>query len=93
MSMNKLMSKLPLLAFVLAAFAAVAFTSPRGPEYAQDPVNPSIWYDLTHVAPSSTSYECDDAEQVCTRIQPNSNSDMVEEGLFVKYGDLPIANP
>lgn len=93
MLMNTLIKKLPLLAFLLAAFAAVAFTSPRGPEFAQDPVNPSIWYDLTNVTPSSSTYECDDVEQVCTRLQPNSGSAMVAEGLFVKYGNLPIANP
>jgi hypothetical protein len=93
MNMNKLINKLPLLAFVLAAFAALAFSSPRVPEYAQDPVNPSIWYDLTNTNPSGTTYECDAVEDVCTRILPSTSADMVAEGEFVKHGSLPIYNP
>ena len=91
--MNKLEGKLPLIAFVVAAFAAVAFTSPVAPEFAQDPSNPSIWYDLTNVTPSSTTYECDDEEDICTRVLPNSSATMVAEGEFVKKGNLPIHNP
>lgn len=91
--MEAITKRLPLLAFVLAAFAAVAFTSPRGPEYAQDSVDPDIWYDLTLVNPSSTTYECDDADEICTRISPTTSSAMVAEGEFRKIGNLPVYNP
>jgi len=91
--MNKLINKLPLLAFVLAAFAAFAFSSPRTPEYAQDTVNPSIWYDLTNVTPGPTTYVCDEVDDICTRAQPSTSAAMVEDGEFVKNGTLPIHNP
>ena len=81
------------MAFALAAFAAFAFSSPSAPQYAQDSSNPSIWYDLTNVTPSNTTYECDDVEEICTRVLPNSSAAMVAEGEFVKKGSLPIHNP
>jgi hypothetical protein len=56
--MEAITKRLPLLAFVLAAFAAVAFTSPKSNtgEYGQEN---GIWYDVTNTAPSPTTYECD----------------------------------
>ncbi|MEB2782675.1 hypothetical protein U3A58_19965 [Algoriphagus sp. C2-6-M1] len=91
--MNTLIKRLPIMAFVLAAFAAFAFSSPSAPQYAQDSSDPGIWYDLTNVTPSSTTYECDDVEDICTRVLPNSSAAMVAEGEFVKKGTLPIHNP
>lgn len=91
--MNTLIKRLPAFAFVLAAFAAFAFSSPAAPEYAQDSSDPEIWYDLTNVTPSSTTYECDDVVDICTRALPNDSAPMVDNGEFVKKGTLPIHNP
>jgi hypothetical protein len=91
--MNTLMKRLPLLALVLAAFAAVAFTSPMAPEYAQDPVTPSIWYDLTEVDPGPNTYDCNGEEIICTRNQAGTHGNMVKEGQFEKLGPLPVYNP
>lgn len=91
--MNKLIKSLPALAMVLAATFAFAFSSPSSPEYAQDQVNPSIWYDLTNVTPGPTTYDCDEVDDTCTRALPNDSAPMIAEGEFVKNGTLPIHNP
>ncbi|SDD37954.1 hypothetical protein SAMN04488104_102718 [Algoriphagus faecimaris] len=93
--MNKLMSKLPLLAFVLVAFAAFAFNMPGelDPEYAQDPDNQEIWYDLSSVTPGPNTYECDDVQDVCTRVLPSSSAAMKTSGEFIKNGTLPVVQP
>lgn len=80
--MNKLMSKLPLLAFVLAAFAAVAFTGSKDlqPEYGLDG---SSWINVTGLTPG-VDYDCDlDNELVCTRTAPDPSAPMVKPGIFV----------
>jgi hypothetical protein len=88
--MNKLINKLPLLAFVLAAFAAVAFTSPETGEYAQDPDNPSIWYDLSEVDPGPETYECNNTGN-CLRDAPSTSGTVIANGMFVKHSDeLPV---
>lgn len=59
--MNKLISKLPLLAFLLAAFAAVAFTSPKvvTGEYGQAA---GVWYDVQGINPDEDTYVCNSSE-------------------------------
>ena len=83
MNMNKLIDKLPLLAFVLAAVGTLAFTSPNdpGPEYGREG---TIWIDVTPLTPG-VDYDCNDAEQVCTRSAPDNNAPMVKEGIFDLY--------
>lgn len=68
--MNKLLNMLPLLAFVLAAFAAVAFTSPKSNsgEYG---LSGTTWYDVTGINPDEDTYVCDiDETQDCLFDQP-----------------------
>ncbi|SFB35540.1 DUF6520 family protein [Algoriphagus aquimarinus] len=62
--MNNLIKRLPLFAFVLAAFAAFAFTSPKNVgEFGQ---SGGIWYDVTNETPGPTSYECNNSpDQTC----------------------------
>lgn len=57
MKMNKLINKLPLFAFVLAAFAAVAFTSPEVAtnEYGEEG---GTWYNVTGITPDDDTYVC-----------------------------------
>ena len=90
--MNKLIKKLPLLAFVLAAFAAVAFSPKEAPmnKYGQSGAQ---WYNVTNVVPGPTTYTCDEAEEVhCLYDAVNGNpiEPLVEE-IFVKRGTLPPA--
>lgn len=88
--MNTLIKRLPLFAFVLAAFAAFAFTSPRTGEYAQDPSVPSIWYDLSEVDPGPDTYECINTGN-CLRSAPNTSAPVIANGMFVKHSeDLPV---
>jgi hypothetical protein len=63
--MNKLLSKLPLLAFVLAAFAAVAFTSPVNdePEYGT-PDGGVTWVQVNDPE-NPVSYQCDEGSEAC----------------------------
>ncbi|SFT96309.1 hypothetical protein SAMN04489724_3004 [Algoriphagus locisalis] len=89
--MKKLEGKLPLLAFVVAAFAAVAFTSPKDldPEYAQDPTNPAIWYDLSNETPGDDTYRCNlQVTDVCTRSLPDDMAPAKKNGEFVINGEL-----
>lgn len=88
--MNKLKGALPIIAFVFAAFAAVAFTSPAAPEYAQDPSNPSVWYDLSEIDPGPETYECNNTGN-CLRSAPNTSAPVIANGMFVKHSeDLPV---
>ena len=59
--MKKLEGKLPLIAFFVAAFAAVAFTSPKevAPMYGTDGTN---WYLVDENTPPG-SYQCDNQEE------------------------------
>ncbi|QYH38958.1 hypothetical protein GYM62_09195 [Algoriphagus sp. NBT04N3] len=93
--MNKLVKLLPALALVLGAFVALAFNMPGefDPEYAQDPDNPEIWYDLSTVTPGPNTYECDDVQDICTRVLPSSSAAMKTSGEFIKNGTLPEVQP
>ncbi|WP_297338439.1 hypothetical protein [Algoriphagus sp.] len=93
--MNKLASKLPLLAFVLAATLAMAmnFAGNETERYALDP-ELEIWYDLTGVTPGSGTYQCNlNPAEDCSFEMPDDTSDRVEAGIFVVNGNLPIAQP
>jgi hypothetical protein len=90
--MNKLMSKLPLLAFVLAAFAAVAFTSPK------EVSDPMYGFDGTHwyliQGDEGVTYVCDSDNT------PGCLFDAIEgqpidpevERKFVNISLVPVGN-
>ena len=82
MSMDKFLKKLPLLAFVLAAFAAFAFSPAdnQSSEYGFDGQN---WINVTGLVPGPETYQCDEDPQVCTRRAPNSSAQPVKTGLFI----------
>ncbi|REG77515.1 hypothetical protein [Algoriphagus antarcticus] len=77
--MNKLAGKLPIIAFVFAAFAAFAFTSPPIPEYG---LSGSNWIDVTGLTPGPTTYQCNLDPQACTREAPNTSAPVVKTGIF-----------
>lgn len=59
--MKKLVGNMPLLAFIVAAFAAVAFTSPKeeDPMYGTDG---TYWYLVDENTPPG-SYQCDSEDE------------------------------
>lgn len=65
MSMDKLLKKLPLLAFVLAAFAAVAFTSPvsEDPQYGT-PDGGETWVQVNDPQ-NPVNYQCNSGSEAC----------------------------
>ncbi len=68
--MNTLIKRLPLFAFVLAAFAAFAFTSPKSltGEYGEES---NVWYDVSTTDPGVDTYQCDtDLSENCLFDQP-----------------------
>ena len=81
--MNTLIKRLPLFAFVLAAFAAFAFTSPQTEEWGQ--IDEENFINVTGLTPGPTTYECDDEPDVCTRTAPNASAPVEKTGLFVNH--------
>ncbi|RIW12171.1 hypothetical protein D0X99_19640 [Algoriphagus lacus] len=83
--MNKFLNKLPLLAFVLAAFAAVAF-SPKEMETDQYGLHNGVWYNVTGQIPSDQTYRCNNQEDSeCLFDAPNGNPiNPGEDRVFVK---------
>ena len=80
--MNILIKRLPLFAFVLAAFAAFAFSGPKDlqPEYGLDG---STWRNVTGLTPG-VHYDCDyDEEMICTHSAEDIESPAVKPGIFV----------
>ena len=78
---------------MLAIVAAFAFTerSVNTGEYGQ---HQGIWYDVTEVDPSSTTYQCDPAGNGCLYDEPFGMGQVissVSDRVFVKKGDLPLA--
>ena len=75
--MDKLINKLPLLAFVLAAFAAVAFTGPKeeDPMYARivDSQNNVTWLHVNDPQ-NPVDYDCDNGSEYCLYSAPNESS-------------------
>lgn len=84
--MNKLAKMLPVLALVLGATAAVAFTpaSSQSSEHGFDGQN---WINVTGLVPGPDTYQCDQNPQVCTRQAPNSSASPVKTGLFINNMD------
>ncbi len=69
--MNKVKGALPIFAFLFAAFAAVAFTSPKvsSGEFGRQG---TVWYDVTGINPDEDTYVCDeDPSQNCLFDAPN----------------------
>lgn len=91
--MNKLIKKLPLLAFVLAAFAAVAF-SPKDSAMNYYAESAGQWYNLSGIVPGPVTYTCDsheDSECVYDSVNGTPiNPD--EDRIFVIRGTLPPAD-
>ncbi len=88
--MKKLEGKLPLIAFVVAAFAAVAFTSPKSenPMYGYDGAN---WYLVDENTPPG-SYQCDSQnEPGCLFDAVGGNPiDDLDDRIFVNISLTPI---
>lgn len=92
--MKKLEGKLPLLAFVVAAFAAVAFTSPNELPgnstmvWAEDPLNPETYIDVTEIV-DQNKYKCEASSLECrvafTDDDPiNGEKTVIQSGEFVE---------
>ena len=77
--MNNLIKRLPLFAFILAAFGAFAFSSPPTPEYG---LSGSTWINVTGLTPGPTTYQCNQDPQACTREAPSPSSPVVKTGIF-----------
>lgn len=89
--MNKLINKLPLLAFVLAAFAAFAFSSPNdalAPRYGKVGANVYNVTGLT-MGPGANQYWCDSETTVCL-YHDEETQDPVDEsiGTFIPGSGL-----
>ena len=87
--MKKLFNVLPMLAFVLAGIAGMAFTS------ATDLDDPKFgkfngdWYDVTGMTEGPTTYQCLQSSAVCLREQPNDQAAIVQNNAtFVLHADI-----
>ncbi|MBN7800150.1 hypothetical protein J0A67_04715 [Algoriphagus aestuariicola] len=91
--MNKLLNKMPLLAFMLAAFAALAF-SPKDSAMNYYAESGGQWYALSGIPPGPVTYTCDDHEDsVCLYDGVNGNPiNHGEDKIFVIRGTLPPAD-
>lgn len=91
--MEAITKRLPLLAFVLAAFAAVAF-SPKDSAMNEYGESASQWYNVTGITPGPTTYTCDAKPNLeCLHDAVNGNPISPGENReFVKRGTLPPAN-
>lgn len=98
MNMNKLINKLPLLAFVMAAFAAVAFTAPSSIT-GEFGLAGGTWYDVTGINPDEDTYVCDaDPTKDCLFDQPHGagqpiTSEMDKVFVVQNASNLVIAQP
>lgn len=92
--MKRKQLSISMLVLGLVAFGTFAFTPPKATTglYAQDPQNPSIWYDLTEVVPGDNTYRCINNGD-CLRDEPEVTGTVVQQGMFVKNSEnLPIAD-
>ncbi|MBN7813435.1 hypothetical protein J0A68_20940 [Algoriphagus sp. H41] len=85
------MKRLPLLAFVLAATIAFAF-SPKGEDSNQYGHDSTQWINVTGVTPGPTTYTCDAAvSEHCLYDAPNGNPlNPGENKMFVNRGIAPL---
>jgi len=88
--MKTLIKRLPLFAFVLAAFAAFAFSSPKTEQWGK--VDEDTYIDVTNIPPSSTTYTCDAATSAhCLYDAPDGNPlSPGENKMFVNRGVAPL---
>jgi hypothetical protein len=76
--MEAITKRLPLLAFVLAAFAAVAFTSADGLPgnstmiWAEDPANPGHYINVTEPV-TENRFSCEDSDLECRVVFTNDD--------------------
>jgi len=94
--MNRLLSKLPLLAFVLAAFAAFAFNFPDREVTSEYGGVGTVVYDVTNVdmGPADDEYQCSGDSGQCLFQNPGLSVPVENsEGQF-EPGDalIPIPN-
>lgn len=89
--MNKLINKLPLLAFVVAGFAAFAFNFPDKEvtsKYGSDGIDT---YDVTNVdmGPGADEYWCNEETVVCLFQDENLQTPVPDsEGRFIPGNEL-----
>lgn len=92
--MEAITKRLPLLAFALAAFAAVAFTSveklPGNSTmiWAEDPDNPGHYIDVTEAA-EQNRFSCEDSDLDCRAVFTNDDpingvKTLLQSGEFVE---------
>lgn len=84
--MTKIKGVLPIIAFVFAAFAALAF-SPADSQTAEYGFDGQNWINVTGLVPGPDTYLCDEDPQVCTRRAPNPTAQQVKTGLFINNMD------
>lgn len=90
--MKKLEGKLPLIAFVVAAFAAVAFTSPNELPgnstlvWTPDPQNPGEYIDITAIS-NQNQYRCEDSSLEC-RVAFTDDDPENGEKTVLQFGDF-----
>ncbi|PZX57606.1 hypothetical protein LV84_01734 [Algoriphagus ratkowskyi] len=83
--MKTLFKRLPAFAFVLAAFAAFAFTSPQVSEWGQ--IDETTFVNVTGLTPGPSTYQCDSDPQACTRSAANDSAPVIKQGLFINNMD------
>ncbi|PSL02260.1 hypothetical protein CLV48_11043 [Cecembia rubra] len=93
--MNTLIKRLPLLAFVLAAVFAFAFTKPVDPlqpQYGQDDMG--LIYDVTNVQRGSgpNEYQCDITSETCLWADIQLTQPLSSNGKFVPGANLVPIN-
>ncbi|WP_200979868.1 hypothetical protein [Echinicola sp. 20G] len=80
--------------FAAAMVAAFAFTTPESitNQYGEES---GVWYDVTGINPSQSTYTCDEQEDAeCLFDAPNPGANPIspdEDREFVKHGELPEA--
>ena len=78
--MNTLIKRLPLFAFILTAFAAVAFTSPQSEEWGQ--VDEDTFINVTNLTPGPLTYQCNGSSGACTRSSDDPTAPVIKPGVF-----------
>lgn len=95
--MKTIQKLLPALALAFGATLAMAMNFADNPteRYAygyDEELEMNVWFDLTGETPGPTTYQCNSDPQACSRDAASPSANVVETGIFVKNGDLPIAD-